>query len=93
VGLVLLVVLYRRRRFGGEAMCAYAASYAVFRFCTEIFRADVDRGVWWGGISTSQLVALASLPLCLFLWRRGLQAARAGRSRNPHAPLAEETLS
>lgn len=91
LGLAALALLYRKRRFGGEALCAFFVSYAIYRFSTELFRADADRGVWLGGsLSTSQLVALASVPLALFAWRRGLRLARAGRMRKPSDPLPHQ---
>lgn len=91
VGLVAFIVLYPRRRFGGEMFCAYVASYAAFRFCTEMFRADSDRGLWLGGlVSTSQLVALVTLPVTLFIWRRGLRLVREGKMRRPSEPLPLE---
>jgi phosphatidylglycerol:prolipoprotein diacylglycerol transferase len=91
IGLVAFALFYKKRRFGGEALCAYAVAYAIWRFSTEMFRADADRGVWFGGtLSTSQLVALASVPVTLFLWRRGLREVRAGRWRRPQDPLPLE---
>lgn len=89
VGFVLALAFYRRRRFGGELLCAYGVGYALFRFGTELVRADGDRGVWLGGLlSTSQLVALASLPVALFFWRRGIRLVKAGKMRKPGGPLA-----
>ncbi len=94
VGLVVCALLYRRRRFGGEALCAFFATYSVYRFATELLRADADRGVWLGGaLSTSQLVALATLPIALVTWRRALTLARAGRLRRPTDPLPTEELA
>lgn len=91
LGLVAFVLLYRRRRFGGEMFCAYVVSYAAFRFCTEMFRADADRGLWLGGlVSTSQLVALSTVPVTLFFWRRALRLVRAGKLRKPSEPLPLE---
>lgn len=90
-GLVALAFLYGKRRFGGEALCAFFACYALYRFSTELFRADADRGLWLGGLlSTSQLVALATLPVTLWAWRRGLRLVRAGRIRKPSDPLPAE---
>ncbi len=88
VGLVALALLYKKRRFAGEALCAYIVCYAVWRFCTETVRADTDRGLWFHGlVSTSQLVALASLPVTIYVWRRNLRLARAGKLRDPREPL------
>jgi phosphatidylglycerol:prolipoprotein diacylglycerol transferase len=88
LGLAVCAAWWKRRRFSGEALCATAASYAVYRFGTELLRADADRGVWWGGhLSTSQIVSLCALPVVLLLWRRALRMARAGVLRNPRDPL------
>jgi phosphatidylglycerol---prolipoprotein diacylglyceryl transferase len=90
LGLIALFFLWRYRRFSGEALCAYIVSYAVFRFSTEMFRADADRGVWFGNsLSTSQLVALSTIPVAIFFWRRALRLVRAGKLRKPGEPLAE----
>lgn len=91
IGLVAVALLYNRRRFGGEALCAFFFCYAIYRFSTELFRADADRGVWLGGsLSTSQLVALATVPVSLYAWRRGLRLVRAGKLRRPSEPLPPE---
>lgn len=88
VGFFVCIAGYRRRRFGGESLCAWAVAYALFRFATEMFRADADRGLWLGGaISTSQLVAILSLPVALVVWRRSLRLVRAGKMRKPADPL------
>jgi len=88
IGFVLYVFFAKHRRFGGETFCAFMVSYAAFRFCTEMFRADADRGIWLGGsLSTSQIVALLAIPLTVLIWRRALRLARAGKIRNPREPL------
>lgn len=90
IAFVLVLALYKKRRFPGEAFAALIASYAVWRFVTELFRADADRGVWLGGLlSTSQLVSLAVLPVTLFIWWRELKKARAQSA--PDAQAAEAT--
>ncbi len=69
---------YPRRRFAGELFGLLIASYSVWRFVTEMFRADGDRGVWLGGtLSTSQLVSLAVLPVTAFFWLRELKRSQA----------------
>jgi phosphatidylglycerol---prolipoprotein diacylglyceryl transferase len=88
-GLALALFLYKRRRFGGELFLAYLGSYAIFRFATEMLRADSDRGLWLqGAISTSQLISLVMLPLVFAVWFRSLRLVRAGRMRKPREPLA-----
>jgi phosphatidylglycerol:prolipoprotein diacylglycerol transferase len=91
VGIVAYALLYKKRRFGGETLCAYVVAYAAWRFSTEMFRADADRGVWFGDtLSTSQLVALATIPATIFFWRRALRLVRAGKLRKPSDPLPAE---
>jgi phosphatidylglycerol:prolipoprotein diacylglycerol transferase len=52
----LLLVMFRRRRFDGQIVLAYAMLYAVARFAIEFWRDD-PRGVVLG-VSTSQLIAI-----------------------------------
>lgn len=65
--------LFRRRRFDGQVISLLLMGYAVFRFTTEAFRGDVDRGQILV-LSTSQFLSiplfLAGLLLYLFLSRR-----------------------
>lgn len=90
VALALCAALWSRRRFSGEALCATAVAYAIFRFATELLRADADRGLWMGGaLSTSQIVSLCTLPTVVFLWWRALRLVRAGALRKPNEPLPE----
>jgi prolipoprotein diacylglyceryltransferase len=79
LGLLILVLAVRRRqRVAGNALAAFAMSYAVFRFLIEMVRADPGRGVI-GPFSTSQFIAVvtfvAAAALLFVLRRRG--AARS----------------
>jgi phosphatidylglycerol:prolipoprotein diacylglycerol transferase len=66
-----LSILGRRKRFDGEVLCAYLAGYAILRFVLELFRGDDARKFLVAGLSTSQAIALATLPLALVLaWSR-----------------------
>ncbi len=91
LALIAMALLWKKRRFSGEAMCAITACYAVFRFGTEMLRADGDRGVWLLSLSTSQIVALCTLPLVLFVWWRCLRLVRAGKLRDPRTPIGPDT--
>ena len=72
----LSLLMYRRTRFGGQLFLAFCASYALWRFTTEMFRDDAERGLWLSGlISTSQLTALCTLPLIAIVWRRSARAS------------------
>ncbi len=74
------VALYRRRRFGGQVFLVFCACYAVWRFVTETFRADAERGLWLGGLlSTSQLVSLSTLPIIALVWMRASRTAPAAQ--------------
>ena len=59
---------YPRRRFGGDLLARVLIFYAFWRFCTEFFRADADRGIWLLGLSTSQIVSLLLFPLGIAIW-------------------------
>lgn len=94
-GCLASALLYRRRRFGGELFLGWLVAYALYRFGTELLRADVDRGLWLGGrLSTSQIVALATLPASLLLWRRALglvrRAATPSASAHPGVPSSAQ---
>jgi phosphatidylglycerol:prolipoprotein diacylglycerol transferase len=62
-----LKVLLARRAFVGEVFLANFVVYGVGRFVIEALRAD-PRGRWIGGLTTSQLIALATGLPCLALW-------------------------
>jgi phosphatidylglycerol---prolipoprotein diacylglyceryl transferase len=54
-----LLWLAPRKRFHGQVVLAYVASYSIVRFAIEFVRGDPDRGTWFHGLlSTSQLIAL-----------------------------------
>lgn len=71
----LVYLIFRHRRFAGQAWWSYAAAYAVLRFLLESFRGD-PRGAWFGDLlSTSQGVAvlafLAAVTMLRVQSRRG----------------------
>jgi phosphatidylglycerol:prolipoprotein diacylglycerol transferase len=73
--LALFFVLYfagRRKRWDGQILAAYLAGYALVRFVVELWRGDDVRKFVLGPLSTSQTIALASLPLAAFVawWSR-----------------------
>lgn len=66
--LFLLTMLVRRyRRFSGEMFCAFTIGYGVLRFFVEFLRADEERGDL-AGVSTSQILGLATAVLAAGLW-------------------------
>lgn len=65
----------RRQKYDGQAFLHLTAWYAVGRSVVELFRFDVDRGVYWGWISTSQLVSVPLLAAALVgMWALGRRA-------------------
>lgn len=67
----VLLTIYRHRKFDGQVFWLYPVFYAVLRFIVEIYRGDVARGLYFGGmISISQIVAVGLFVFSLFmLWR------------------------
>ncbi len=53
---LILLAMFRRRRFHGQVILAYAILYAVARFVIEFWRDDPRGEVW--GLSTSQFIAV-----------------------------------
>ena len=80
---LLLVTLYRHRKFDGQIFWLYAALYSILRFIVEFFRGDAARGLWFDGvISTSQIIAIlmfcGSLAMLWVLGREKPVPAPAG---------------
>jgi phosphatidylglycerol:prolipoprotein diacylglycerol transferase len=72
---LFLVWLTRRKRFSGEIILAYTFLYAVARFLLEYLRGDEDRGFPFAGMSTSQVIAIAAIAVCLPLWAKRRKTA------------------
>ena len=69
-----LLWIYGRRRFVGQAFCAYLILYGIARFGLEFYRGDPGRGfVFDGLLSTSQFISLLMIPAGagLYLCLRG----------------------
>lgn len=62
-----LAIYSRKRRKSGVTLGIYIIAYTVIRTFTELFRGDIGRGVYGGGISTSQIISLVLLPLGIWL--------------------------
>jgi phosphatidylglycerol:prolipoprotein diacylglycerol transferase len=74
LALVLFVVLSflrQRQRFPGQVLLAFLVFYGLGRTIVEVFRADIERGLYFGGlVSTSQLIGLATAALAVAIWWR-----------------------
>lgn len=77
---LLLDRLARRGWSGGQLLPVYLSLYGAFRFLLEFLRGDGARG-FWGPLSTSQWVALATLAVALpvLLW----QQSKRNHQRQP----------
>jgi phosphatidylglycerol:prolipoprotein diacylglycerol transferase len=70
IGLVLFAVVMwarRRRRFSGQPFLTFFLGYGVLRFAVESLRGDEQRGGLFG-MSTSQLIAIATIVAAGALW-------------------------
>ncbi len=69
-GLLLFVFsvwLLFNRKFRGQVFLSVAGLYALWRFLIEYLRDDPERGFAFG-FSTSQLISLAVIPLCIIAY-------------------------
>jgi len=58
----VLAWMWRRRpRPAGTVFWTYLVLYGLDRGALELLRGDAVRGVWWGGVSTSQLFSAAAI--------------------------------
>ncbi len=73
---LILLALFRRRKYPGQVLTLYIFNYSLLRFVVEYFRGDPDRGYIWGGpqnaflsLSLPQLTCLGGLALAILLCR------------------------
>jgi phosphatidylglycerol:prolipoprotein diacylglycerol transferase len=85
LGLFLLLALWLRprKRFHGQVLAAWLLLYAVLRATLELFRGDVERGVW-AGLGAGQWTSMAIFAAGVAVWVRAPRpavaaAAAAGR--------------
>ncbi len=65
---ILLVFLYKKKKFDGEVFLWFAMYYAVTRFLIELFRIDTPHNLFLGVFSLSQAVGLVFFPATLVTW-------------------------
>jgi phosphatidylglycerol:prolipoprotein diacylglycerol transferase len=71
---LVLMVLYKKRKFKGQVIAVYMLNYSVIRFAVEYFRGDPDRGYIIGdmdkplaSLSLPQLVSVIGVVTALLL--------------------------
>jgi phosphatidylglycerol---prolipoprotein diacylglyceryl transferase len=74
----ILLWLRKRKSVNGQLLAAWLVMYPVWRFMTEMFRGDIDRGILFPVdilgdsrpdlLSTSQVVSVGLFGLGIFLW-------------------------
>jgi len=70
VGLALFLLAVRlltHRKFRGQVLIAVSGLYGLWRFLVEYLRDDPERGFAFG-FSTSQLISLAIIPVCIIAY-------------------------
>lgn len=78
--------LLGRRRYPGHTTLWIVFLYAITRFVIEGFRGDALRGVWFAGLSTSQLISIVAAGVAGYLlWRD-----RHRREPMPGVPAAAD---
>lgn len=66
---IVLIFIYRRKKFEGQVTASFFMFYAVQRAFVEFFRGDADRGVYFGGlVSTAQVTGIFAFLFGLFLY-------------------------
>jgi phosphatidylglycerol:prolipoprotein diacylglycerol transferase len=74
--LLLVLVVRPRKRFDGQVLAVWLMVYSVLRTTVELFRGDVERGVYFG-LGAGQWTSIFILAAGIAVWnlgRRGTQA-------------------
>ena len=87
---VLSVWLLTHRKFRGQVLVTVGGIYGLWRFFIEYLRDDPERGFLFG-FSTSQLISLALVPVCIIAYvQLKKRAEEQGDIELPPWALAEE---
>lgn len=73
----LLLLVRKQRRFTGQVIASYFVLEGLGRAIMETWRGDLDRGVWFAGLSTGRVTALFFIlaGIALWFWFRRSSAA------------------
>jgi len=86
---VVLTLMRRRQRYAGQVLLAFFALYGAGRFALEVFRADIERGLYLGGLlSTSQAIALVTGGVAVvgLVTSRSWSQSSSTSARSPSTP-------
>ncbi|WP_005031902.1 prolipoprotein diacylglyceryl transferase [Holophaga foetida] len=64
----LLLLVRKHRRFTGQVLASYFVLEGLGRALMETWRGDLDRGVWFAGLSTGRVTALLFIIAGIILW-------------------------
>jgi phosphatidylglycerol---prolipoprotein diacylglyceryl transferase len=74
---IFLIILFKKKKFNGQAFIFYIFNYSVIRFFVEFFRGDDDRGYIFGGmthpftsLSVPQLVSIIGVISAIILYKK-----------------------
>ena len=74
--LVLVLLVRPRKRFDGQVLAVWLLVYSVLRTVVEMFRGDVERGVYFG-LGAGQWTSVAILTAGILVWVFGRRATRS----------------
>ena len=77
-----LTLLRPHKRFHGQLLLIWLALYPIARSIIEVFRGDTVRGVWFLGLSTSQIISIGVAGFAVWLYFH-LRKARAEDAAAP----------
>jgi phosphatidylglycerol:prolipoprotein diacylglycerol transferase len=76
INFIILMILYRGKKFSGQVFSIYIFNYSIIRFFVEFFRGDDDRGYVFGGmdhpftsLSVPQLISIIGIITAIILYR------------------------
>jgi phosphatidylglycerol:prolipoprotein diacylglycerol transferase len=78
---VTLLLVARRKRFDGQLLLLYLLLYSGVRFLVEFLRGDLERGIWFNTLSTSQILSIAVIGLAIYFWTRRHKAGSQNEKR------------
>ena len=81
LGMIILILymIERKLRTQEYSLMIYLLFYAAIRFVLEFYRGDTVRGIWWGGLSTSQWVSAGIIAAIAMVYNTGKRKRKDGK--------------